>query len=131
MQQKRPINYQNNQNEWYTINSRFIRSINGPRTDHITIIKSIRSKKYRYRTRNKGPDRGGDRAGGRGGDQRPLGVLGAIQEDVDRRFTQKEDITQTKNKFKNKNYYHPHGYECSNGYNSTHRTWPEKGHKKK
>ena len=79
-----------------------------------------------------GPGRGDNRnnAAGRGrGDPRPQNVLGTVDNDMDRRLTRREDPNRLVKKFKNKNYCHTHGYECSKDHDSSHCMWPEKGHK--
>ena len=103
------------------------------------MIASLRSElsvaqQQRYdpnRRQPGGPGRGDNRtAAGRGrGDQRPQNVLGAVDNDVDRRLTRREDPNRLEKKFKNKNYCHTHGYECSKDHDSSHCMWPEKGHK--
>ena len=105
------------------------------------LIASLRSElsvaqRQRYDpNRNRGgpgPGRGGnstDPGRGRGGDQRPQNVLGAVDNDVDRRLTRREDPNRLVKKFKNKNYCHTYGYECSKEHDSSHCMWPEKGHK--
>ena len=93
------------------------------------------AQKQRYdpnRQRQPGPGRDGNRTDpgrGRGGDRRPQGVLGAVNNDVDRRLTRTENPNRTEKKFKNKNYCHTHGYELSGDHDSAHCMWPEKGHK--
>ena len=73
---------------------------------------------------------GGDRST-KGGDreQRPQGVLGAVDNENDRRLKRNENPERLVKKFKNKNYCHTHGYECSKTHDSAHCMWPEKGHK--
>ena len=103
------------------------------------LIASLRSElsvaqQQRYdpnRRQPGGPGRGDNRtAAGRGrGDRRPQNVLGAVDNDVDRRLTRREDPNRLEKKFKNKNYCHTHGYECSKDHDSSHCMWPEKGHK--
>ena len=103
------------------------------------LIASLRSElsvaqQQRYdpnRRQPGGPGRGDNRtAAGRGrGDRRPQNVLGAVDNDVDRRLTRREDPNRLVKKFKNKNYCHTHGYECSKDHDSSHCMWPEKGHK--
>ena len=66
--------------------------------------------------------------GVKGGERRPQGVLGPVNENADRRLTQK-DGGRTEKKCKNKLYYHTHGYEFTNGHDSAHCKYPEKGHK--
>ena len=53
----------------------------------------------------------------------------SIMISTDNSLTRQEDATRTEKKFKNKNYCHTHGYECSNDHDSGHCMWPEKGHK--
>ena len=98
----------------------------------------VDAEKRRYVPRQRDqpePGRGGDSRGrgpGRGkerGDQRPRGVLGPVNEAVDRRLTQYEDPNRTEKKFKNKLYCHTHGYECTDRHDSAHCMYPEKGHK--
>ena len=98
-------------------------------TSRLTVAEQQRHDPHRQR-RQPGRGRGGDRAngGGRGGDGRPRGVLGTVNNDMDRQLTQKED-EQKKKQFKNKNYCHTHGYECTIDHDSAHCMWPEKGHK--
>ena len=105
------------------------------------LIASLRSElsvaqRQRYDpNRNRGgpgPGRGGDNTDqgrGRGGERRPQNVLGTVDNDADRRLTRREDPNRLKKKFKNKNYCHTHGYECSKDHDSSHCMWPEKGHK--
>ena len=104
------------------------------------LIASLQSQlsvtqRQRYdpnRNRQPGPGRGGnsiDPGRGRGGDQRPQNVLGAVDNDVDQRLTRREDPNWIVKKFKNKNYCHTHGYECSKDHDSLRCMYPEKGHK--
>ena len=95
------------------------------------------AERNRYIPRNKRPSswpgRGGDRAGPAGrsrkGDRGERGVLGEVNNEVDQRLTWHEDLNCIEKKFKNKNYYHTHGYECATGHDSAHCMYPEKGHK--
>ena len=78
-----------------------------------------------------GPGRGGNRTTpgrGRGGDRQTQGVLGTVDNEVDQQLTQTENPNQTVNKFKNKDYCHTHGYECSQDHDSAHCMLPEKCH---
>ena len=105
------------------------------------LITSLRSElsvaqQQRYDpNRNRGgpgPGRGGrntDPGRGRGGDRRQLNVLGPVDNDADRRLTRNENPDRLVKKFKNKNYCHTHGYECSKDHDSSRCMWPEKGHK--
>ena len=73
--------------------------------------------------RGPGPGRGKER-----GDQRPRGVLGPVNENVDRRETRNDD-GQLEKRMKNKLYCHTHGYECTDGHDSAHCMYPKIGHK--
>ena len=73
-----------------------------------------------------GQGRGPGQGLGRGSTQ---GVLGPVNEVVDRRLTRYEDPNLTEKKCKNKLYCHTHGYECVDGHDSAHCMYPEKGHK--
>ena len=96
------------------------------------------SEKNRYfpphRRQPGGSGHGNNRTGqpgrGRGGDQQPLrNVLGIVNNEVDKRLIRKEDPNRKEKKFKNKNYYHTHGYECVTGHNSAYCMYLEKDHR--
>ena len=97
----------------------------------LSVAQQQRYDPNRQQRQPGGPGRGDNRtAAGRGrGDRRPQNVLGAVDNDVDRRLTRREDPNRLVKKFKNKNYCHTHGYECSKDHDSSHCMWPEKGHK--
>ena len=99
----------------------------------LSVAQRQRHDPNRQQRQPGGPGRGGDRndpAGrGRGGDRRQLNVLGPVDNDADRRLTRNENPDRLVKKFKNKNYCHTHGYECSKDHDSARCMWPEKGHK--
>ena len=97
-------------------------------------LSVAQQQRYDPKRQPGGPGRSGnqtDPGRGRGGDreQRPQGVLGPVDNENDRRQKRNENPDQTVKKFKNKNYCHTHGYECSKDHDSAHCMWPEKGHK--